>query len=199
MWRTSVGGTVEGSSPTVVDDRIYVGVAGNETVVAMNASSQKVVWNASLGARVYGSPAVDDGTVYVGDDTGTVHALNAATGNTTWTKTPGGEIVSSIGAANDTVIVTSTDGTANAYNATSGDLYWSYDVGVPITSSPAILNATVYVGVDDPTGDEVIALGGDVAAPSMIRFAGAIERRNRPIQTGKRTTGAVGVDGVVPR
>jgi outer membrane protein assembly factor BamB len=175
-WQKDVGGAVVQSSPTVVGDRIYLGVYGTNTTIAINTTTHDIVWNTTLDDRVYSSPTVANGTVYVGDGGGTVHALEAESGNTTWTNTTGAKIRSSIALANGTAVVTSTDGSVYAFSASRGIQYWRYDTGSPITASPAILNETVYVVIDESGGDEVIAITGDLARPSLgLSMAGGMK------------------------
>jgi outer membrane protein assembly factor BamB len=73
------------------------------TVSAVDAGTGKLVWTRSVGADVEASPAVYNGTVYIGDLNGRLHALSTATGavHCTFTlpviapATQPGEIVSS--------------------------------------------------------------------------------------------------------
>lgn len=49
-------------------------------VSAFDAATGKLVWTRSVGANVEASPAIYNGTVYIGDLDGRLHALNTATG-----------------------------------------------------------------------------------------------------------------------
>ena len=97
-WRTSAPdeGVIH-STPTVVDGCTYTGTdRGN--VFALNADTGKVVWEQALGegvegsstfegAGIVGSPAIVDGTVYVGATTpkgAVLSALDQATGAVIW-------------------------------------------------------------------------------------------------------------------
>lgn len=60
---------------TLVYDVTYGGVAS-----AFSASTGALVWQRTVGAKVFSSPAVSGNTVYFGDNSGTLEALNAATG-----------------------------------------------------------------------------------------------------------------------
>ena len=66
-------------------------------------------------ARVYSSPAVANGVVYVGSDDGNVYALNASTGAKLWSYTTGSYVDSSPAVANGVVYVGSSDGNVYAF------------------------------------------------------------------------------------
>jgi outer membrane protein assembly factor BamB len=61
----------------VWDDSIYFTVGESIVVIGQDGSPS---WRFSTGKRVHSSPAVVDGTVYVGSNDGHVYALDAATG-----------------------------------------------------------------------------------------------------------------------
>jgi outer membrane protein assembly factor BamB len=65
-------GSVVISSALVANGAVYVGV--DTQVVALNASNGRTLWDGNTGDFVGSSPAVVDGTVYVGSYSGAVHA-----------------------------------------------------------------------------------------------------------------------------
>ena len=108
-----------------------------------------VRWTYATGGYVESSPAVADGTVYVGSDDNNVYALNAATGHVLWTYTTGSEINSSPAVANGTVYTGSEDDKVYALNAATGHVLWTYTTGGNVDSTPAVAGGTVYIGSDD--------------------------------------------------
>jgi outer membrane protein assembly factor BamB len=58
---------------------------------------------------VISSPAVANGTVYVGSDDSNIYALNATTGKLTWSFTTGDEVISCPAVVNGVVYVGSYD------------------------------------------------------------------------------------------
>ena len=63
---------------------VYVGSA-DCNVYALNASTGALLWSYTTGGRVFSSPAVANGVVYViGWDTSNLYALNASTGALLW-------------------------------------------------------------------------------------------------------------------
>ena len=94
-------------------------------VAGSNVSNGKLVWNYTTGGDVWSSPAVANGTVYVGSDDHNVYALNATTGTKLWQYGNPYPMESSPAVANGVVYVGSWDGTLNAINATTGTFVWS--------------------------------------------------------------------------
>jgi polyvinyl alcohol dehydrogenase (cytochrome) len=107
LWSRSVGAEVNGSA-AIARGVVYVPVnideangIGHPSVVALRLSNGKPLWQTTIddqtSSDVYGSPVVDNGTVYIGTcasyaedflpavhDRGSVVALNAKTGAVEW-------------------------------------------------------------------------------------------------------------------
>lgn len=84
-WSHTIDGSPAWSSPMVVynagipENLVYeVSIAG--TVEAMDAVTGAKVWSQSVGSGVVGSPAIDSGILYIGNNEGLLTALDAATG-----------------------------------------------------------------------------------------------------------------------
>lgn len=52
--------------------------SGDNRIHALDADSGDEIWTVMTGGAVHSSPAVVDGTPYVGSDDGTVYALGGA-------------------------------------------------------------------------------------------------------------------------
>lgn len=92
-------------------------------------------------------PAVDDGLVVFGVNSGRVYALDARTGRVRWARIQKGEIASTPAIAGDRVLVSSMDGRVTAYRRAGGRPLWSWSSGgSPIESSPLVHEGLVYVG-----------------------------------------------------
>ncbi|MHB8585850.1 MAG: outer membrane protein assembly factor BamB family protein [Thermoplasmatota archaeon] len=159
-WRFSAGSAVT-STPAVANHRVYFGTwAGS--IIALNATTGKVVWNVPVGAPVDSSPAVTTSTVYVGTGAGRLLALDAKNGRTRWAATQdqfpathfwGSPVLAKglviIGVASDQELPTYT-GTINfrgsvvAYNASTGAKVWQTytaapgTTGAPVWATPAV-------------------------------------------------------------
>jgi PGF-pre-PGF domain-containing protein len=136
--------------------------SGNFTPVAgITGTSVSQLWNFTTGSFVLSSPAVINGTVYVGSEDDNVYALNADTGAPLWTFTTGGWVLSSPAVINGTVYVGSEDDKVYALNTNSGAQLWTFTTGGKVDSSPTVANGTVYVGSED---DKVYALNANSGA-----------------------------------
>ncbi len=120
-------------------------------------------WSFPTGDRVYSSPAVVDGIVYLGSDDGKVYALNASTGAETWSYTTGGRVLGSPAVVDGVVYVGSYDQNLYALDQETGALLWSFETDGWVTSSPAVTGGVVYSGslddqlyaIDAVTGEEI--------------------------------------------
>jgi outer membrane protein assembly factor BamB len=92
------------------------------------------------------SPAVADGTVYLGSDDRRVYALNAATGRLRWSYTTGNGIYAGPAVSGGIVYIGSDDGKLYALNAATGRLRWSYTSPYSIESTPVVADGTVFFG-----------------------------------------------------
>jgi outer membrane protein assembly factor BamB len=103
------------------------------------------------------SPAIANGTVFVGSGDQHVYALDAATGALRWTFATGDVVHASPAFADGTVFIGSWDRNLYALDAETGRERWRYTTGndtviynqIGIASSAAIANGTVFVGGRD--------------------------------------------------
>ena len=110
------------------------------------------VWRYETGDRVYSSPFVSDGVVYVGSYDGFLYALDAESGALRWRYETDGWVVSSPFVSDGVVYVGSTiydsdDGFLYALDAESGALRWRYETDGWV-ASPVVSDGVVYVGSD---------------------------------------------------
>lgn len=106
-------------------------------------------WTFTTGAAIHSSPAVIDGTVYIGSRDGNVYALDEETGQLKWKFKTGSWVDSSPAVADGVVYVGSNDGKLYALDAATGQQLWAYNAEYPVRSSPAIADGIIYVGADD--------------------------------------------------
>jgi outer membrane protein assembly factor BamB len=66
LWTTSAyrGGPPE-PKPALVGGVVYT-VGGGEKLYALDAESGEELWQLEIGGRIYSSPAVVDGVIYIG-------------------------------------------------------------------------------------------------------------------------------------
>jgi len=119
-------------------------------------------WTFGTGAEVVSSPAVVDGTAYVGSRDNSVYAVNVADGTEKWTFDTGDPVASSPTVRDGTVYIGSgvdsgVSGTVYALDVADGTEQWKFGTGtggeVPLTVS----NNTVYC-TDGADGGKLFAV-----------------------------------------
>ena len=108
-----------------------------------------IAWNFTTGYPVYSSPAIVNGTVFVGSWDGKVYALDALTGEEVWGFDTGTAISSSPAVHHGVVFFGAGDGMIYALDGRAGYEEWRYETGASISSSPAVADGIVYIGSDD--------------------------------------------------
>jgi eukaryotic-like serine/threonine-protein kinase len=114
-----------------------------------NVDQLRIAWTFTTGSYVGSSPALVDGTVYIGSDDDNVYALDASTGVLKWSFLTDGDVSSSPAVADGVVYVGSDDDHLYALDASTGAMRWSFPARDDVTSSPVVAYGLVYVGSDD--------------------------------------------------
>jgi len=120
-----------------------------------------LAWRAATDGDVISSPAVANGTVYVGSGDGQLYALQLATGDRKWRYDAGSAVGSSPAVGGGLVYATARDGSIFAVDASTGTrrwrlttrpdlpLPWGHESGDYFLSSPAYVDGTIVVGAGD--------------------------------------------------
>lgn len=143
-----------------------------------------LVWMNTSGDRVYSSPAVVDGVVYVGSDDFHVYAFDAETGAEIWTILTGGRVISSPAVADGVVYAGSYDTNLYALDKDTGEFLWSFPMDGWVTADPVVTGGVVYSGslndrlyaLDAVTGAEIwnVSFGAYPSIDSSPAVADAI-------------------------
>jgi outer membrane protein assembly factor BamB len=141
---------------------IYGGPAHGNAAAEELAPPLKRKWALRGGKGFAGSPAVEGGRVYCGNDDGKLYCADAATGKLLWAFATGGEVESTPAVAEGLVVFGSFDGSVYALDAATGARRWAFATGprLPgfegvsevkggVDSSPAALAGLVYFGAWD--------------------------------------------------
>jgi outer membrane protein assembly factor BamB len=157
-WRAATGGRVR-SSPAVADGRVFVGAADGR-VYAFDLATGALRWRyetegVKLESRNFGydrrtvqsSPAVSNGTVFVGARDGFLYAIDAASGQLRWRFDHKVSWVNTSPAVRDSVVYAgSSDGQfVQAVHARTGQELWRAKSAVT-WSSPTVAGGVVYAG-----------------------------------------------------
>ncbi|MGA2350904.1 MAG: PQQ-binding-like beta-propeller repeat protein [Terracidiphilus sp.] len=149
-------------------------------------SIHHVLWEFKTGGRVFSSPVVANGIVYVGSNDHFLHAIDAGNGREVWKFQTEANVNSSPAVANGAVYFLSLDGSAYSLDAHTGKQLWRFKTGgesrlnmagiygiapsrevVPdvwdfFLSSPAVDGGTVYFGSGDHNIYALDALTGSL-------------------------------------
>lgn len=151
----------EGTSSTaaIADGHVYIGTLGGD-LLCLQLSDGKEVWkyrSAEVVAANSFAPgfnaavAIDQNSVYLGDDQGFFHAVDRATGKRRWQIETEGEIVGGAQIHNGNVIFGSHDGYLYCHKAETGERVWAVETNGPVNATPCIAGKyTFTTGCDKP-------------------------------------------------
>ncbi len=168
-------------TPAVANCTVFVGSWGG-TLCALDARDGSVEWRYETDEAVSASPAVHDGTVYVGvNGDGSVVAVSAEDGEVEWRYSTDGAVVASSPAVADGVVYVGDYGVGSleAIDAHSGEAVWTASTPGYIWSSLAVVDGVVYAsdlrntvyGFDAADGTELwrFETGGAVrSSPAVV-------------------------------
>jgi outer membrane protein assembly factor BamB len=152
-WKADLGATSTSSPAIAPDGNILAGSFNNKLLAFSPAGGNSPIWQQDTKGRIWASPIVSNGAIYVADLDGYVYAFDAATGKPLRDSLqPGGSVLAAPFVWNDLLVVLTETGTVAAYDQ-DGKIVWKKESGAQLYSTPAATADTLFV----PT------LGGDVA------------------------------------
>jgi outer membrane protein assembly factor BamB len=152
-WTYKAGGAVKGAL-AYSDGKLYFGDYGG-SVTALDTRGKRIWKTGTSGrsfgrvGRVYSTPAVKFGRVYLGSLDGRVYSFVARTGKLAWSHSTGNYVYASPAVARapgtrPTVYIGSYDGNFYALDARNGKERWRYRAGGRISGSPTVVGRVVY-------------------------------------------------------
>ena len=143
QWRYRSDG--RGSSPTVADETVFVGL--DDDVYAIDAADGSQQWEARWQRTITSTPAVSGEYVYVGAEN-KIYGLNRSNGETEWVASTSGRVTASPTVTDEYVVVGSQDNWMYALDRQTGTELWSHRTNRfdPVTAGCAIADGTVYYG-----------------------------------------------------
>lgn len=148
-WRFDTGGEVY-SAPALADGTLFI-TSKSGKLFAIDAATGKQRWSYQLGDYVVrSSPAIANGTVYVGGGFN-LYALDAATGKERWRFPMHYAGQSSPTVAGGQVFIGSQEGFLYAVDAATGRVNWQLDTDGLVFASPAVAGNDLIVGTDSGT------------------------------------------------
>ena len=137
-----------------IEQKIYV--EGNEKEFpradyAVNTQYKNVkdVWVREIGYGIYGTPAVDEENVYLGDDKGVFHCYSLKKGKEVWAFQTAERIASTPMIAGDKIVFGSCDKNIYCISKETGKLVWRHRTNNAVLGSPLVADGVVYIGASD--------------------------------------------------
>jgi outer membrane protein assembly factor BamB len=119
------------------------------------------------GAKIWSTPAVQDGTLYIGSFDKKLYALDASTGEKKWEFLTGGVITATPVIVNGAVYVGSFDQRFYAIDAASGQRRWSFDAKNGFWATPVVVNGTIFAPALDGKVYVLSSSGEQIAAINL--------------------------------
>jgi outer membrane protein assembly factor BamB len=161
LWQSKDYGFDTILTSAVAGGRLYIGsyLDQDHNVYCLDARTGKKVWSHLTSGAVLGTPAVFNGTVYVGSQDSTLYALEAATGKLRWRFENTSTFFAAPLMRDGIVYAPSQDGYVYALDELTGALFWrasaliKSDFSSPNTftlrQSVAIYRNVIFVGNED--------------------------------------------------
>jgi outer membrane protein assembly factor BamB len=137
LWQAKDYGTDTTLTPAVAGGRLYIGtyLDQNHNVYCLDTKTGKKVWSYLTSGAVLGTPAVFNGTVYVGSEDSTLFALDADTGKLRWRFENTDTFFAAPLMHDGVVYAPSQDGYIYALNEGTGALFWRASARISATIS----------------------------------------------------------------
>jgi len=158
IWQFATGDLIELSSPAIDDGKLFI-CSWDGGIYCLNASTGSSIWTYSTSNKIYGSPTVSEGLVFVGATN--LYCINETSGALIWSKSGGGDVVTPTAVYGNKLFWGSSSALLclNKYN---GTLIWSYQKPV---------NPRTFIAVG---GNKVFFLGTDKNLYSVNAENGAL-------------------------
>ncbi len=101
-------------------------LAGLLFLITSCGTNPKILWTTSTGGSIYGSPALDNGLIFIGSQDQQFYALKEKDGGIQWKKDMHSKITSTPLAHNGSIFIGSGDGTFYNLDPANGNTRWSY-------------------------------------------------------------------------
>ncbi len=129
--------------------KVYV-AHGNALLCLEGRKGQEVFIHAETGASSVTAPALGQGRVYFGTDTGLLVCLDAAAGSESWKARVSAEVSTNPVLSEGRVFLGTADNQLWCLSAASGEVLWNVHIPQKVSSPPAVYGSSLVIG----TGDE---------------------------------------------
>jgi len=173
IWASGAGDWT-GSTPAVVDDMVYCGLAGTPSqIVCLDAADGEVLWSTPVNAYLASCMTAWEGMLLVptynyNPEFGSVYAFDRFSGATVWENDdyPAGYWDSSPVVVDGVIYIggyvqqSGINGLVRAMDAYSGETLWEKDIESNVTATPAYHDGRLYLGGEDSNFVSLDALDG---------------------------------------
>jgi outer membrane protein assembly factor BamB len=134
------------SSASFAAGTLYIGDYGGQ-LLALAPGSGRLRWSATVNGRIYGTPAVWGGQVFVpSSDGGSLTAFDSSTGRELWRVQTGSYVYSSPAVWDGRVYFGSYNGLLYAVSARTGAIAWAVQTGGAVSGAAAVVDGVAYAG-----------------------------------------------------
>jgi len=109
----------------------------------------KALWKFKCEDEIRGTPAIHQGSLFIGSYDNNLYSLEAADGKFQWKYPTDGGIVSRPVVVDGNIFFGSEDKRLHVVSSRSGKVVWTYYTDGPVRSSPSIAEGHVFFGSDD--------------------------------------------------
>lgn len=134
-------------SAAVGPDMVYF--PAGEKLYAVDRVTGASAWELNVGASLYSSPLLHEGTLYFGADNNNLYAADAKTGSRKWQLPTGGKVRSAPLYMSGILYFASEDGRVYALLADDHTLLWQFQTQGPVRGTPCYGRDTIYAASED--------------------------------------------------
>lgn len=165
LWKNSTLSSVYFSSPSVTENRVFVGTMGlyNSTtlqwqppygVFCFDAKNGEPIWNFSVNGSVGSSTTIVDDKVLFTSKNGYLYCLDTINGNLIWKKNIGNSVSSPAIMQNKIFVGSGEMNNEGKFYCLdmNGDILWEFEPNGAVQSSPAVTGNFVYFSTNVQNG-----------------------------------------------
>lgn len=180
IWKKKIHGSLLfGAQPVIVGSNLYMATSFGRVYSFTLAG--KETWHVDIENGIYSSPAVSNGTVYVGAEDQNVYALRAKDGSVMWKFKTDSRIVSSAPTVEgNTLYAGCYSGSFFAVNAATGKMKWKVKTGDSIFSTPLVKGNKIFIGSNDGSLYSIESSSGKV----LWKYNTGNEVKSKPAAAG---------------
>lgn len=134
-------------SAVVGPDMVYF--PAGEKLYAVDRTTGALSWELNVGAKVYSTPLLHNGTLYFGADNNNLYAADANTGSRKWQLPTGGKVRSAPLYLSGVLYFASEDGRVYALLADDHTFMWQFQTQDAVHSTPCYGRDTIYAASED--------------------------------------------------